>query len=98
MKDWKTENWRLDRSTIVYSVESGSVYGGSTPGRTVKKVNRDSNGYIPGCEITMELDLSHRTLIMWINNDQIILDGNIGDFQYSPIIILNRNSSKVTLF
>ena len=78
----------MDQSIIVYSVRSGKVYGGSDPGRTVKQVQRDSRGYYPGGDYTMELDLSNRSLVMWINNEKIILDGKIGNFQFSPIVIM----------
>ena len=88
---------KLDQS-IVYSVWSGKVYGGSDPGRTVKQVKKNSDGYYPGGDFTMELDPSTRSLVMWINNEKILLDGNIGDFQYSPIIILTEFfKSEVTL-
>ena len=77
---------------IVYSVWRGKVHGGSDPGRTVKQVewhNRlGSDGYLPVCDYTMELDLSNRSLVMWINNEKIILDGKIGNFQFSPIVIM----------
>ena len=87
------DNWyrygyfKLDQSIIVYSVGFGKVYGGSDTGRTVKQVQKDSDGYLPGGDYTMELDLSNRSLVMWINNEKIILDGNIGDLQFSPIVI-----------
>ena len=87
MKGWNG-NWSmLDQSIIVYSVGSGKVNGGSNPNRTVKQVQEDCFGYKPGGDVTMELDSSTRSLVMWINNEKIRLDGKIGDFQYSPIII-----------
>ena len=69
-------------------VHNGEVYGGSDPGRTVKEVKRDSDGYIPGSDFTMELDLSNRTFVMEVSGERIIIDGNLGDFQYSPIVVL----------
>ena len=46
----------------------------------------------------MELDPTTRSLVMWINNEKILLDGNIGDLQYSPIIILGEYfKTEVTL-
>ena len=103
MKEWK-EYWggKLDQSInnttiIVYEVWSGKVFGGSDPNRTVKQVQLDSDGDVPACDYTMELDLSNRSLVMWINNEKIILDGNIGDFQFSPIVILDSYSPEVTL-
>ena len=64
------------------------MYGGSDPKRTVKQVERDSNGYVPGGDFTMELDLSNRSLVMVVDNEKILLDDNIGDFDYSPIVLL----------
>ena len=96
MKEWW--NWStLDQSIIVYHVRYGKVFGGSDPNRTVKQVQKDADGYVPACDYTMELDLTYRSLVMWINNEKIILDGNIGDFQFSPIVILGINSPEVTL-
>ena len=43
-------------------------YDGSDPGRTVKQVQRDSDGNVPGADYTMELDLSNRSLVMEVNN------------------------------
>ena len=84
MHEWNG-NWnKLGQSIIVYSVWFGNVYGGSDPGRTVKKVQKHSDGYVPGADYTMELDLSNRSLVMEVDNEKITLDGNIGDFQYSP--------------
>ena len=82
--------WRskLDQSIIVYGVWIGKVYGGSDPERTVKQVQKDSDGYYPGGDYTMEMDLSNRTLVMEVDNEKIIIDSNIGDFDYSPIVIL----------
>ena len=34
----------------------------------------------------MELDLSNRSFIMEVDNQRIIIDGNIGDFKYSPVV------------
>ena len=81
---------KLDQSIIVYNVGSGKVYGGSDPNRTVKKVQEDSDGNYPGGDFTMELDLSNRSLVMEVDNEKIMIDGNIGDFEYSPIIILRN--------
>ena len=36
----------------------------------------------------MELDLSKRTFVIEVDGERITLDENIGDFQYSPILIL----------
>ena len=88
MKGWDVYwNRELDQSIIVYDVDNGKVYGGSDPKRTVKQVQKDSNGYYPGGDFSLELDLSSRRLVMEIDNQKITLDGNIGDFKYSPIVI-----------
>ena len=91
--------WRikLDQSIIVYGVEFGKVYGGSDPTRTVKQVQEDSDGYYPGGVFTMELDLSNRSFVMWINNEKIIIDSKIGDFQYSPIVIMLGSAPEISL-
>ena len=94
----------MDQGIIVYSLGSpclwnGKVYGGSDPGRTVKQVQEDSDGYYPGGDFTMELDLSNRTLVMEVDNEKITIDDNIGDFEYSPIVIFfgTSGTSEVTL-
>ena len=46
------------------------------------------NGYHPGGVFIMELDLSKRTFVIEFGGERITLDENIGDFQYSPILIL----------
>ena len=98
MNGWN-EYWNanLDQSIIIYDVYQGKVYGGSNPGRTVKQVQRDSNGYFPGGDFTMELDLSNRSLVMEVDNQKIIIDGNVEDFEYSPIVILTASAPEVTL-
>ena len=77
---------------ILYSVAEGKVYGGSDPERKVKELKHDSDGFCPGSDFTFELDLSNRSLVMEIDHERIILDANLGDFQYSPFIrIANWN-------
>ena len=90
---------KLDQSIIVYCVWNGKVYGGSDPERTVKQVRTDSDRYHPSGDFTMELDLSNRTLVMEVDNEKIIIDSNIGDFDYSPIVILDifEITSEITL-
>ena len=97
MKD--LTNWyNFDQSIILYDVDDGFVYGGSDPERKVKQVELDSDGFHPGGDFTMELDLSNRSLIMEIEDERIILDGNLGDFEYSPFVILSPNfTEQVTL-
>ena len=89
MDDWYDED-EYDQSIIVYNVDDGKVYGGSDPKRKVKEVEEDSDGFSPGGDFTMELDLSKRSFVMEINGEKITLDGNIGDFQYSPIVIFGK--------
>ena len=81
---------------IVYEVWSGKVYGGSDPRRTVK-VQKDSIRHFTGGDFTMELDLSNRSLVMEVDNQKIVIDCNIGDFDYSPIVILNGKEPQITL-
>ena len=88
MNGWDGHWSKLDQSIIIYSVYSGEVFGGSDPKRTVKQVQEDSDGYVPGGDFTMELDLSNRSLVMVVDNEKILLDDNIGDFDYSPIVLL----------
>ena len=78
-------------------MDDGEVWGGSDPKRTVKEVEEDSDGFYPGGDFTMELDLSNRSFVMEINGEKIILDANIGDFQYSPIVITYDDRVEITL-
>ena len=96
MKDWDNSS-KYDQSIILYSVWSGKVFGGSDPGRKVKQVLKDSDGCYPGGDFTFELDLSNRSLAMEIDDEKIILDANLGDYQYSPFIRLWRFANEVTL-
>ena len=100
MKRW-SRNWRteLDQSIIIYNVSSGEVFGGSNPGRTVNKVQKVKGFMVhttPAGDYTLELDLSNRSLVMEINNKKITLDDNLGDFEYSPIVI-GYNNREITL-
>ena len=100
MKDWNKWYYgnKLDQSIIVYNVGSDKVYGGSDPNRTVKQVQKDSDGYYPSGDFTMELDLTNRSFVMWIDNEKIVIDENIGDFQFSPIVIFwNAYRHEITL-
>ena len=45
----------------------------------------------------MELDLSKRTFVIEFGGERITLDKNIGDFQYSPIIIFDGVAPPVNL-
>ena len=91
-------NWKsFDNSIIVYNARYGKVYGGSDSGRVIKPVEKDSDGFYRGGDFTLKLDLSTRNLVMWIDHEKIVLDHNISDFQYSPIIILEADSPEITL-
>ena len=96
MKDWDDES-EYDESIIVYYLDDGIVYGGRGPERTVKEVEKDDDGYYPGGDYTLELDFSNRSFAMEINGEKIVLDADLGDFQFSPIVILYRNAPEITL-
>ena len=66
----------------------GEVYGGSMP-RTVKKIETDSWGEYPGGDFKFELDLSKRNFVMELDGEEVIIDSNLGDFEYSPIVFSN---------
>ena len=85
----------VDESIILYDVWSGKVFGGSAPNRTVKQVQRDSDGYYPGGDFTMELDLLNWSLVMEVDNEKIILDGKLGDFEYLPIVVFTNYPSYI---
>ena len=93
---WYDET-EYDQSIIVYSLWNGKVKGGSDPDRTVKKVKRDSEGVIPGGDYKMELDLSAKTFVMELDGERITIDPNLGDFEFSPIVILGKTSPELTL-
>ena len=85
MKHWKNR-YKFDQSIILYSAWNGRVYGGSDSNRKIKEVEKGSDGYCPGGDFTLELDLSKRSLVMEIDYERITLDANLGDFQYSPFL------------
>ena len=88
---------KLDQSIILYCIGSGIVWGGSDPNRKVKEVDIRSRFFYPGGDFTFELDLSNRSLVMEIDSERIILDANLGDFQYSPIVLLGHCIQEVIL-
>ena len=90
MDFWDRE-CNYDQRIITYFTDDGNVYGGSEQKRNVKQVKRDFDGYDSGGDYTMELDLSNRSFVMEINGEKITIDGNIGDFEYSPIVILGSD-------
>ena len=89
-----------DGSTIVYNLKDGRVHGGSRPNRIVKRIQRDNKGFYPLCIYKMELDLLNRILVMECNEEKIVIDPKIGDFEYSPVVIFghyNSHSVQVSL-
>ena len=86
-----------DQRIIAYFVHNGNVYGGSGTKRKVKQVERDDFGYVLGGDYTMELNLSNRSFVMEINGKKITLDGKIGEFEYSPIVIVGFNLNVTVL-
>ena len=38
----------------------------------------------------MELDYAKKTLLFEENGEKVIIDENVGDFQFSPIVILYK--------
>ena len=97
MRKWCSRKDR-DESIITYHVDEGKVYGGSDPDRTVKQVEEDSDDYNPGGDYKMELDLSAKTFVMELDGERITIDSNIGDYDYSPIVILGKTSPELTFF
>ena len=51
-------------------MDDGEVLGGSDPKRTVKE---DSDGFYPGGDFAMELDLTNRTFVMEVSGERIII-------------------------
>ena len=96
MKDWNCVG-RFDQSIILYNVANGNVYGGSDPIRKVKQAKRGSDGYYPGGDFTFEMDLSNRSLVMEIDDERIILDANLADFEYSPFVRLLDFRQEITV-
>ena len=71
------------------------MYSGSDhypDGRSVRQgMARDGDFYIGG-DFKMELDYGKKTLSFEENGEKVIIDSNIGDFQYSPIVILSKGT------
>ena len=86
-----------DKSIIVYCLTDGKVCGGSDPDRTVKQIKKDSDRYYPGGDYKLEMDLSAKTFTMELDGERYILDSNLGDFSFSPIVIMNSYAPEITL-
>ena len=88
-----------DPRTIIYNVYNGSVSGGSEMnwcGRQVKHITR-KNSFYPACIYKMELDLLNRIFVMECDDERIILDSKIGDFDFSPIVMFESGPAQITL-
>ena len=70
------------------------MFGGSNHnpgGRSVRqKMAEDGHFYIGG-DFKMELDYSKKTLSLEENGEKVTIDENVGDFQFSPIVILCKD-------
>ena len=51
----------------------------------------DDDCYIGG-DFKMELDYGKKTLTLEENGEKVTIDSKIGDFQYSPIVILHNST------
>ena len=85
-----------DQSIIVYRVGQEKVYGGSDhnpDGRSVRQEMKKDGpfGFYIGGDFKMELDYAKKTLSFEENGEKVIIDANVGDFQYSPIVILRKD-------
>ena len=85
------------QKTIVYNVYNGAVYGGSEPKRFVKHKARDAHDFYPACIYKMELDLMNRTFIVEFDNEKIMIDSKIGDYDFSPIVMFGNYYSPVQI-
>lgn len=65
-------------------------------GRQVKHITR-YNRYYPECIYKMELDLLNRSFVMECDGERIIIDSNIGDFDFSPIVMFDAGRAQIAL-
>ena len=96
IEDWKNR-FKYGRSIVVYRVYAGEVFGGSNHKKTVFEVAKYSDEFHPGGDFEMELDLSKRCFTVETNGHRIVIDDNLSDFEYSPIVILALDAPQVTL-
>ena len=74
------------------------MYGGSDPddpeffGRFVRQAKVMDGDFYIGGDFKMEMDVSQKTLSLEIDREKVTIDKNIGDFQYSPIVILYQEN------
>ena len=51
---------------------------------------KDDDDFYIGGDFKMELDYGKKTLSFEENGEKVIIDANVGDFQFSPIVILYK--------
>ena len=78
----------------MYRVRNGKVYGGSDihpRGRSVRPpMAKDDGFFYIGGDFKMELDYGKKSLSMVVDEEKITIDENIGELQFSPIVILHK--------
>ena len=45
----------------------------------------------------MELDLSSKTFVMELDGERIMIDPNLGDYEFSPIVTMGSKSPEINL-
>ena len=45
----------------------------------------------------MELDLSTKTFVMELDGERIMIDSNLGDYEFSPFVLLCGESPEINL-
>ena len=69
-------------------------YGGSASNPHDRPVRQEDyfmamdGDFLVGGDFKMEMDASQKTLSLEVDGEKITIDADIGDFQYSPIVIL----------
>ena len=94
--DWYSIR-KCDDSMIMYFVKDGEVHGGSGSERVIKEVVEDCDGFYPGGTFTFELDRSKRSLVMETEGEIFIIDQDVGDFEYVPVILSTDPQIKITI-
>ena len=79
-------------------MRSGKVYGGSKSNRSVKDVAGKFNEEYQGGTYKMIWDRSSKILkLKFENGEEVILDSNASNFEFSPIVIIHGYSIKVSI-